>query len=71
MLQQTPESSAMANRRPGMGASKDKFGSIMDEYASGNLKSGAGNIVTNPRQANAIANSVERKQGALSRAVRS
>lgn len=67
MMQQTPDASARATKRQGT----TTFGSIMDEYASGNLKSGAGNIVTNPRQANAIAGSMERKQSALERAVRS
>lgn len=73
MIEQTPDSSARARRPQGASSSmgEDKYSRVMKEFQSGNLKSSAGNIVTNPKQAQAIAYSeTKRTQGARERKLR-
>ena len=43
---------------------KKKIGIVMDEFKHKTLKSGSGSIVTNPKQATAIALAEARKAGA-------
>ena len=74
VLEQTPDANARVRRPQAVGGdmgTDDKYSKVMKEFQSGNLKSSAGNIVTNPKQAQAIAYSEsKRTQGARERKLR-
>jgi len=74
VIQQTPEADKYSQQPQAVEnqmSPQNKFGSVMGEFKTGNLKSGAGNIVTNPKQAKAIAVSEQgRIQGARERKMR-
>lgn len=59
-MQHSNELGAGAKKRSGLGA-KNKRKVVMKEFSRGTLHSGSGDIVTNPKQAVAIAYSEARK----------
>lgn len=59
-MQHSNELGAGAKKRAGLGA-KNKKKVVMKEFSRGTLHSGSGDIVTNPKQAVAIAYSEARK----------
>lgn len=71
MKSQMPEAVGQATKKRGMSTGEPSiYNNVINSYKSGTLKSSAGNRVVNPKQAEAIAGSMERRRSAYERAMR-